>query len=124
MPSEPLFSILVDADACPVKEEVYKVAQRRGARVFIVANAFMQVPRAGFVERVIVAAGPDVADDWIAERATAGDIVVTADVPLAHRSVKAGAVVVKPDGKLLDEGSIGMALAMRNLMQDIRESMQ
>ena len=80
--------IFVDADACPVKAEVYRVAERYGLKVFVVANSFMNVPRSDLIERVIVTEGPDVADDWIAERVTASDIVITADIPLAGRCVK------------------------------------
>jgi len=114
--------ILIDADACPVKEECYKVAARHGLKVFVVANRLLQVPRAPFIERVLVPQGPDVADDWIAERAHKRSIVVTADIPLADRCVKAGAFVLAPNGKVFDQASIGMALAMRNLMEDLRSS--
>lgn len=114
--------LYIDADACPVKVEAYKVAERYGLKVFVVANSFMQVPRADWIERVIVPAGPDIADDWIAERATVGDIVVTADIPLAARCVKAGATVISPVGKLFTEASIGLTLATRNLMQTLRET--
>lgn len=112
--------IFVDADACPVKPEVYRVAERYGLRVFVVANAFMQVPRGGLVELVVVAAGPDVADDWIAERAGASDIVITADVPLAARAFRNGASVLSPIGKVFDDDSIGMAVATRDLLTDLR----
>ncbi|WP_436643454.1 YaiI/YqxD family protein [Microbaculum sp. FT89] len=115
-------AIYVDADACPVKDEIYKVAGRHGLKVYVVANAYMMVPRDPLVERVMVAAGPDVADDWIAERASRGDIVVTADVPLADRCVKAGAAVLSPKGRAFTEDSIGMALATRNLMSDLRSA--
>ena len=116
------FTILVDADACPVKDEIYKVAERRGARVFVVSNSFMQIPRAPFVERAIVPAGPDVADDWIAERADADAVVVTQDLPLADRCVKKGACVLSPKGQVWDAGNIGSALATRNLMTDLRSA--
>ena len=112
--------IYVDADACPVKEEVYRVAHRHGVKVFVVSNAFMLVPRDPLIERVIVGQGFDAADDWIAEQAGPGDVVVTSDIPLAHRAVKAGAAVLAPDGRAFDEASIGMALATRDLMQDLR----
>ncbi|MEH3146564.1 MAG: YaiI/YqxD family protein [Methylobacterium frigidaeris] len=115
-------TIYVDADACPVKDEVYRVAGRCGCHVVVVANAFLAVPREPWIERVVVSDGFDAADDWIAERAGAGSIVVTADVPLASRCVKAGATVVAPNGKPFSESSIGMALATRNLMQDLREA--
>ena len=112
----------MDADACPVKEEVYKVASRKGARVFIVSNSFMQVPRAAFVERVLVPAGPDVADDWIAERAGPATVVVTQDLPLADRCVKKGARVLSPKGQEWTPQNIGSALATRNLMTDLRSA--
>jgi uncharacterized protein YaiI (UPF0178 family) len=119
---ERAFSIFVDADACPVKDEVYKVAERRRARVFVVSNSFMQVPRALFIERVIVPAGPDVADDWIAERANENCVVVTADLPLADRCVKKGASVLSPKGQEWTHANIGSALATRNLMTDLRSA--
>ena len=114
--------VYVDADACPVKDEVYRVAQRCGLAVRIVANSPIAVPREPWIERVVVSEGPDAADDWIAERAGPGSIVVTADIPLAARTVKAGAVTLGPTGKLFDAGTIGMALATRNLMDDIRSA--
>ena len=112
--------IYVDADACPVKPEIYRVAERHRVKVFIVANSFINVPRDSVVERVLVGSGFDAADDWIAERARRGSIVVTADIPLASRCVKAGADVIGPTGKPFSEASIGMALATRNLMEDLR----
>ena len=114
--------IYVDADACPVKREVYKVAERHAMPVHVVANDIVAVPRGGLVKLVVVGAEFDAADDWIAERAGPGDIVVTADVPLASRCVKAGATVIGHKGRLFTEASIGMALATRNLMQDLREA--
>ena len=118
---EPI-AIYVDADACPVKEETYKVALRHGLKVFVVSNSPIAVPREAFVERVVVASGADVADDWIASRATRGDVVVTADIPLADRCVKAGASVIAPNGKAFTEATIGAALATRNLMEDLRSA--
>ncbi|MBV8472299.1 MAG: YaiI/YqxD family protein [Hyphomicrobiales bacterium] len=118
----PSLRLYVDADACPVKEETYRVAARYGLRVYVVANSPILVPRAPRVERVVVGAGPDVADDWIAERAGPGAIVVTADVPLASRCVKAGAEVLAPNGKPFSDASIGMALATRNLMDSLRSA--
>ncbi|MGH1418024.1 MAG: YaiI/YqxD family protein [Hyphomicrobiaceae bacterium] len=112
----------VDADACPVKDAVVRVAERHNVQLFFVSNSWMKLPNSGVVERVVVSAGPDVADDWIAERCTSGDIVVTSDIPLASRCVKAGAKVLAPDGKAFSESSIGMALAMRDLMTDLRET--
>jgi uncharacterized protein YaiI (UPF0178 family) len=121
-PEPPAIRIFVDADACPVKNEVYKVAERYGLKVFIVANSFMNVPRSDMIERVIVPDGPDIADDWIAERAGGSDIVITADIPLARRCVRNGAVVISPTGKPFDDNSMGMALATRDLMTDLRSA--
>ena len=114
--------IFVDADACPVKNEVYRVAERYGLKVFVVANSFMNVPRSEMIERVIVTQGPDVADDWIVERASEADIVITYDVPLAGRSVKKGATVLSPTGKPFDDNSMGLALATRDLMTGLRSA--
>ena len=119
---KPAIRIFVDADACPVKPEIYRVAERYGLKVFVVANAFMAVPRSDMIERVIVAEGPDIADDWIAERADENDIVITADIPLAGRCVKKGATVIGPTGKPFTEDSIGMALATRDLLTDLRSA--
>ncbi|MER2268866.1 YaiI/YqxD family protein [Methylobacterium oxalidis] len=115
-------AIYLDADACPVKDETYRVAARYGLHVFVVANSFLNLPREPWIERVIVGDALDAADDWIAERAAPGAIVVTADVPLASRCVRAGATVLAPTGKPFTDASVGMALATRNLMQDLRES--
>ncbi len=113
--------IYVDADACPVKAEVYRVAERYGLAVKLVANDIMSVPRHGpAVELVVVSDRFDAADDWIAARAGPGDIVITSDVPLASRCVKAGAYVLAPNGRVFSEDSVGMALATRNLMADLR----
>lgn len=114
--------IWVDADACPVKDEVYRVAERHRLKVHVVANQPIGVPREPWIERVIVAQGPDVADDHIAAHARRGAVVVTADVPLAARCVKAGASVLSPYGKPFSEDSIGMALATRNLMDELRSA--
>jgi uncharacterized protein YaiI (UPF0178 family) len=114
--------IFVDADACPVKAEVYRVAERYGLKVYIVANAFMQVPRSDMIERIVVSEGPDVADDWIVERAGASDIVITADIPLVSRCVRKGATVLSPTGKLFDDNAIGMAVATRDLLTDLRSA--
>src|SRR3978361_1383844 len=100
-------TIFVDADACPVKDEVYKAAQRYKVKVYVVANAPMMVPKTPAIERILVAEGPDVADDWIAERARSGGIVITADVPLAARCIKNGAAVIAPYGKAFTPQSIG-----------------
>ena len=123
MPGDPKpIAIYVDADACPVKAEVYRVAERHRLNVYVVANSFIAVPREPFIERVVVGGGFDAADDWIAERVSRGDIVVTADVPLASRCVKAGADAIAPNGRAFTEASVGMALATRNLMQNLREA--
>jgi uncharacterized protein YaiI (UPF0178 family) len=115
-------SIYVDADACPVKSEIYRVAERHGLKVYVVSNSPISVPREPWIERVVVGAAMDAADDWIAEHAGAGDIVVTADVPLASRSVKAGASVIAPNGKPFDQDSIGLAVATRNLLHELRSA--
>lgn len=112
--------ILVDADACPVKDEIYRVAGRYGVAVSIVANAPIRVPPLPLVERVIVDTGFDAADDWIAERAGPATIVVTADILLADRCVKAGATVIAHNGRPFTTGSIGQAVAQRALMADLR----
>lgn len=114
--------IFIDSDACPVKDEVYRVAGRYGVHVFVVANRMIAVPEAPLIERIVVDAGPDVADDWIAEHAVENDIVITADIPLAARCVEKGAYVLEHKGRLLDGDAIGMALAMRNLMTDLRSA--
>ena len=116
--------IYVDADACPVKDEIYRVAGRYQVRVVVVSNSLIAIPAAPLIERVVVQSGPDVADGWIAERAGVGDIVVTADVPLAARCVKGGAIVLAPTGRLFDQDAIGMALATRNLMDGLRSAGQ
>ncbi len=118
----PLTRIYVDADACPVKDEIYRVAIRHGVPVSVVAGQLIRVPQDPLIERIAAGSGMDAADDWIAERARAGDIVVTADIPLASRCVKAGAEVIAPNGKPFTEQSIGMTLAVRNLMTDLRSS--
>jgi uncharacterized protein YaiI (UPF0178 family) len=114
--------IFVDADACPVKDEVYRVAERYGLKTWVVANSFMMVPRSPLIERVVVEAGPDVADDWIAEHAAGGDVVVTNDIPLADRVLKAGAAALTPTGRPFTEDSIGSALAQRALMEQLRST--
>ncbi|MGI9373621.1 MAG: YaiI/YqxD family protein [Hyphomicrobiales bacterium] len=114
--------IYVDADACPVKDEVMRVAYRHQLKVHFVSNAFMRLDDSPLVNRVVVPDGPDVADDWIAEHITLGDIAITADIPLAARCVEAKAEALSPNGKPFTKDSIGMALAMRNLMTDLRET--
>lgn len=119
-----LLEIYVDADACPVKDEVYRVAGRYGLKVKVVSNAWLRVPESPLIERVTVTEGLDRADDWIVEQAGQGDIVVTADVPLADRCVKKGARVIAPNGRPFTEASIGMDLATRNLMTELRDTGQ
>ena len=114
--------IYVDADACPVKDEIYRVAIRHGLPVSVVAGNFIRVPQEPLIERIAAGPGMDAADDWIAERAGPGDIVITSDIPLASRCVKAGAEVIAPNGRPYTEASIGMTLAVRNLMTDLRSS--
>jgi uncharacterized protein len=114
--------IFIDADACPVKDEVYKVAARYGLKTWVVSNAFMQIPASPMVARVIVDAGPDVADDWIAEHVTAGDVAITNDIPLAERVLRAGGHALAPTGKPFTENSIGSAIAQRALMEQLRST--
>jgi len=114
--------IYVDADACPVKDEVIKVAERYGLVVTFVANGGLRVSRDPMIRNVIVSNKMDAADDWIAENAKANDVVITADIPLAARTVATGCHVVSPTGRPFDETSIGMAVAMRNLKQHLRET--
>ena len=114
--------IYIDADACPVKDEAYRVAGRYGLKVWVVANGWLRVPESPLVERVTVTEGLDVADGWIAERAGPGDVVVTADVPLAARCVKAGARVIAPSGRPFTEASIGNDLATRDLLTELRDT--
>ena len=116
-------SILVDADACPVKEEIYKVAYRHGSPVTIVSNAWLRVPDHPLIGRVTVGSGFDAADDWIAEHAGPGTVIVTGDVLLADRCLKAGAEVIAPNGKPFTTASIGSAVATRAIMADLRAGM-
>lgn len=112
--------IYVDADACPVRDEVVRVAERHGVPVVFVANGGIRPSAHPLVRVEVVAEGPDAADRWIAERAGPGDVCVTADVPLAARCVEAGAQVLKPNGEALSAANVGAALAMRDLMADLR----
>jgi uncharacterized protein YaiI (UPF0178 family) len=114
--------IYVDGDACPVKDEVIRVAERHGMTVHMVGNTWLRAGDSPLVRRVVVPEEPDAADDWIAEHIGAGDIAVTADVPLAERCVRKGARVLAPTGKPFTEDSIGMAVAMRDLMARLRET--
>jgi uncharacterized protein YaiI (UPF0178 family) len=127
-----MIAIYIDADACPVKQEIYRVAERHALKgtalkVFVVSNSPIAVPRDLFtggppIERVVVGSGMDEADNWIAERSRRGDIVVTSDIPLASRCVKAGASVIAPNGNAFTEDSIGNTLATRNLMDSLRSA--
>jgi uncharacterized protein YaiI (UPF0178 family) len=112
--------IYVDADACPVKDEVYRVAARYGLPVFVVCNSWIRTPAGPGVTLVVVDEGPDVADDWIAARAGSGDIVVTADIPLAQRSLGAGAQAIHPAGRPFTSDNIGGALASRAVGEHLR----
>lgn len=118
-PKNPI-EIYVDADACPVKAEIYRVAERYGLTVHVVTNAPIGVPRDPRIRLTIVGDGFDAADDWIAEHAGKTDIVITADIPLADRCLKAGATVIGPTGKPFTMASIGGAMASRALMADLR----
>lgn len=120
--SEPV-TILIDADACPVKEEVYRVADRFKAEVRVVSNSPFRVPVSERVKRVVVSDGFDAADDWIAENADERSVVITADILLAERCLKAGARVLKHDGREFDAASIGSAIATRAIMEDLRAGM-
>ncbi len=113
-------AILVDADACPVKEEIYKVALRHKVPVTIVSNSPFRIPLDPLISRIVVDDSFDAADDWIAERANQQSVIVTADILLAERCVKAGANVLGPSGKPFTANSIGSAVAMRAIMADLR----
>jgi uncharacterized protein len=114
--------IFVDADACPVKDEIVRIAERHGLVVTFVANFGLRPSRDPMIRNVMVAQGADAADDWIVEHVSTSDLVVTSDIPLASRSLAKGATVMGPTGKPFTEQSIGMALAMRELNQHLRET--
>ena len=114
--------IFIDADACPVKDEVYRVAQRYGLKAWVVSNAFMMIPAHPRIKRVVVDAGPDIADDWIAEHARPGDVAITNDIPLAERVLAAGAAAIAPNGRVFTRDSIGSAIAQRAIMEQIRST--
>src|SRR5688572_14926197 len=123
LPARPAMTglrILVDADACPVKEEIYKVAFRHEVPVAIVSNSYMRVPSHKLIERIVVGAGFDAADDWIAAEAGPTRVVVTGDILLADRCLKSGAAVIAPNGKPFTSSSIGAAIATRAIMADLR----
>jgi uncharacterized protein len=116
-----VLSIYIDADACPVKEEVYRVAKRYNLHVFVVSNNGMRVPVGDWVEGVVLPGGSGVVDDWIAERVGKGDIVVTTDIPLAERCLQKAARVIGPKGNEYTDNSIGSALATRALLEELRQ---
>lgn len=113
-------ALYIDADACPVKDEAERVATRHKIKMFVVSNGGLRPSQNPFVEMVIVADGPDIADMWIADRAGVGDVVVTGDIPLAAKCVEAGARVIKHNGEALTQANIGNVLATRDLMTDLR----
>ncbi|HLY80484.1 MAG TPA: DUF188 domain-containing protein, partial [Caulobacteraceae bacterium] len=108
-------TLYIDADACPVKDEVYKVAVRYQLPVFVVSNSWIRTPTLKLISQIVVDQGPDVADDWIAERADPAAIVITADIPLADRALKNGAQAIHPNGRMFTADSIGSALASRTI---------
>lgn len=113
-------TLYIDADACPVKDEVYRVADRYGLPVFVVSNSWIRTPKHERIIQIVVDEGPDVADDWITERAGHGDVVITADIPLADRALKAGAQALHPTGRLFTPDSIAGALASRMVGEHLR----
>lgn len=114
--------IYIDADACPVKDEIYKVAFRHNVPVWVVSNSFMRVPDHPLVSRIIVSAGADVADDYIAEQVDENSVAITADILLAERCLNANAIAISPSGKPFTENSIGNAVATRALMEGLRST--
>ncbi|WP_317993993.1 YaiI/YqxD family protein [Bartonella gliris] len=117
---KPAITLLVDADACPVKAEIYRVMNRYQLKTFLVANRFLVLPDEVLLERVIVPEGTDSADNWIVEHVHEASIVITSDILLAARVVRVGGICLSPIGRIFDVNSIGQALAMRNLMEDLR----
>ena len=116
--------ILVDADACPVKEEIFKTAYRLNTPVTLVANAYLRLPNHPLLKMQVVSDGFDAADDWIAENATPSSLVVTADILLAGRCIEAGATVLAPNGKPFNSSNIGGAIATRAIMADLRAGLE
>ncbi|AGK58627.1 hypothetical protein HYPDE_34778 [Hyphomicrobium denitrificans 1NES1] len=114
--------IYVDADACPVKAEIVRVAERHGLTIHMVSNSWMRLDESPLIKRIVVNDKPDAADDWIAERVTASDIAITADILLAARCLRVGAQCIGPTGKPFSEANIGMALAMREMQKHLRET--
>ena len=119
-----MLNIFVDADACPVKQEVYRVASRYGLTVTLVANSWMRIPQEKRITLKIVGDQLDAADDWIVEQIQSDDIVITADIPLASRCLQKGAQVLGPAGKVFTDNNIGPAVAARNLLSELREAGQ
>ena len=117
----PMPQIYVDADACPVKDEVIRVAERHGLMVLLVSDGGIRPQPSPMIQVVVVPQGPDAADDWIAEHISPGDIAITSDIPLADRCLKKGAGAIQPDGRIFSPDSIGMAVATRDLMAGLRE---
>mgnify|MGYP000212250720 CR=1 FL=1 len=115
-------AIYVDADACPVKDEVLRVADRHGLRVYLVSNQWLRLEVGPLVEKVVVSEGADEADNWIVDQVASGDLVITADIPLAKRTLDKKAIALGPTGRLFNEQNIGMAMAMRELNQHLRET--
>ncbi|WP_375642809.1 MULTISPECIES: YaiI/YqxD family protein [unclassified Bartonella] len=120
IPIKPAITLLIDADACPVKDEVYRVMNRYQLKTFVVANRSLSLPDEALIERVVVSGEFNGADDWIVEHVREASIVITSDIPLAARVVQAGGFCLSPTGRIFDVNSIGQALAMRNLMEDLR----
>ncbi|MCK5842260.1 MAG: YaiI/YqxD family protein [Candidatus Sabulitectum sp.] len=116
-----MLDVFVDADACPVKQEVFRVAKRYGLQVILVSNSWMRIPASSWLELVVVDKGADVADDWIVEHAGKDDIVISGDIPLASRCLKKGAAVIGNTGRPFTENNIGDVLSLRNLLTDLRE---
>jgi uncharacterized protein len=116
-----LLDIYVDADACPVKQEIYRVAKRYGLKVILVSNSWMRIPESSWLELVIVDKGADVVDDWIVEHIEVDDIVISGDIPLASRCLKKGAHVIGNTGRPFTEDNIGDVLSIRDLLHDLRE---
>jgi uncharacterized protein len=113
-------ALYIDADACPVKDEVYRVAARLRLQVFVVANSWIRTPDSPLITSVVVDEGPDVADDWIAQRAGPADVVITADIPLVQRVLAAGAQALSPTGRVFTLDNIGGALASRAIGEHLR----
>jgi uncharacterized protein YaiI (UPF0178 family) len=117
-----MLDLFIDADGCPVKDEIYRVAKRYGLKVYVVANAILRAPASPSIEVVVVKGGLNAADDWIAEHVQADDVVVTSDIPLADRCLQKGAAVLSSNGRPFTDKTIGDSLATRDLMQELRQT--